>query len=63
MSTGLRFDRSRFQSLQDYETGYVKEGVGAGAFALLAQLHGTSCKELVDACEISLDELHKMSTS
>ena len=27
--------------LRDYEQGYVKEGVGAGALLLLAQLQGT----------------------
>jgi len=63
MSSGLRFDTSRFEALRDYEKGYVKEGVGAGAFALLAQFHGASCKELVHDCEVFLEELLRRPTS
>ncbi len=62
MSSGLRFDGSSFEALRDYEKGYVKEGVGAGAFALLAQLQGASCKELVHDCEVFLEQLQNRST-
>ena len=62
MSTGLRFDSSRYKVLKDYERGYIKEGVGAGAFALLAQFQGANCEELLEACEISLEELQRRST-
>ncbi len=56
-ATGLHFDESKHQALRDYELGYVKEGVGAGALAFLAQLHGASCNQLVGACDIAMDEL------
>jgi len=59
ISTGLRFERSRFNVLRDYERGFIKEGVGAGAFALLAQLYGASCEDIVEACEESLEELQR----
>ncbi len=62
MSTGLHFDKSSYQALFDYELGYVKEGVGAGALALLAQAQGFSCDELVRACEDALQELQESST-
>ncbi len=57
LSTGLHFHESAHQSLRDYEIGYVKEGVGAGALALLAQLQGASCKQLVEGCDLAMDEL------
>ena len=57
LATGLRFHASRHKSLRDYENGYVKEGVGAGALALLAQLQGVSCSQLVEACDEAVDVL------
>ena len=63
MSTGLHFNCSSHNALQDYERGYIKEGVGAGAFSLLAQFQGASCTDLVDNCDASLEELQKRSTS
>ena len=42
LASGLRFCDSRHPSLRDYELGHVKEGVGAGGLALLAQLRGLS---------------------
>ncbi len=57
LSTGLRFHLSTHKGFRDYENGYVKEGVGAGALALLAQLRGISCKQLVEACDIAMDKL------
>lgn len=62
MSTGLRFNASSHEALRDYERGYIKEGVGAGAFALLAQFKGADCKDLVDDCEVSLTKLQKRTT-
>ncbi len=61
IATGLRFDCSSYDALRDYERGYIKEGVGAGAFALLAQLRGATCKDLVDKCEASFEELQNSS--
>ncbi len=56
-ASGLRFDNSSHKALRDYEVGYVKEGVGAGALSFLAQINGASKKELVDDCEKAIDEL------
>jgi uncharacterized protein (TIGR00303 family) len=57
---GLRFDESRHQALRDYERGYVKEGVGAGALVLLAQLRGCSLERLRRDCEQALDALQRL---
>ncbi len=57
LATGLRFHRSIHKGLRDYESGYVKEGVGAGALALLAQLNGASCSRLVEACDQAMNDL------
>ena len=62
LASGLHFFHSRHQALRDYELGYVKEGVGAGAFTLLAQLQGASCKDLVEQCDEAMEELSKQST-
>ena len=45
------------------EKGDIKEGVGAGVFALIAQLNGISCKEIVNGCEKSLEELQSRANS
>ena len=58
MACGVRLGVSRHQQLRDYELGYVKEGVGAGALLLLAQLQGLSVAELVDRCDQAMDALH-----
>ena len=57
LATGLSFEASRHSRLRDYELGFVKEGVGAGALALLAQLRGASIQELLEACDRAMDEL------
>lgn len=57
LSCGLRFEDSRHQPLRDYERGHVKEGVGAGALTLLAQLKGIGIEELRERCEQALDVL------
>ncbi|KGG16522.1 Nicotinate-nucleotide--dimethylbenzimidazole phosphoribosyltransferase [Prochlorococcus sp. MIT 0602] len=57
LSSGLRFDRSSKKVLKDYEDGFVKEGVGAGAFALLAQINGFSREKLLEECELAVDQL------
>jgi NaMN:DMB phosphoribosyltransferase len=59
LTSGLRFVASRHQALEDYEQGHVKEGVGAGALALLAQLRGVSPAELQESCEEGLDRLQR----
>ena len=57
LACGVRFHSSTHQPLRDYERGYVKEGVGAGALLLLAQLRGCSCADLVLDCEHALEQL------
>ena len=57
VASGIRFHNSRIQALRDYERGFVKEGVGAGALLLLAQLQGHSSSALVQACELAVDQL------
>jgi len=57
LACGVRFRDSAHQPLRDYERGYVKEGVGAGALLLLAQLRGCSCADLVLDCERALEQL------
>ena len=57
LASGLRFDDSRHRSLRDYELGHVKEGVGAGGLALLAQLRGLSLDRISQACDNAMDQL------
>ena len=57
LASGVRFPHSRHRVLRDYERGYVKEGVGAGALLLLAQLQGHPSAALVEACERVVDRL------
>ena len=57
MASGVRFQSTEVQPLRDYEDGFVKEGVGAGALLLLAQLQGHSVGCLVADCERAMDQL------
>ena len=57
LASGLRFGDSRHRSLRDYELGHVKEGVGAGGLALLAQLRGLSLDRISQACDNAMDQL------
>ena len=57
LANGLRFGDSRHRSLRDYELGHVKEGVGAGGLALLAQLRGLSLDRISQACDKAMDQL------
>ncbi len=59
LSSGLRFDKSSKKVLQDYEHGYIKEGVGAGGLSLLAQINGISCNTLLKECEVAVEQLQK----
>ncbi|WP_269622470.1 nicotinate-nucleotide--dimethylbenzimidazole phosphoribosyltransferase [Prochlorococcus marinus] len=61
LSCGLRFCRSSKKVLRDYEHGFVKEGVGAGAFTLLAQLNGFTCQKLLEECEEAVDSLYRIN--
>ena len=59
-SSGLKFINSTKKELKDYEKGYVKEGVGAGAISFLAQVNGVSCSQLVNACELAIDQFYSI---
>ena len=56
-ASGVHFHASAYQALRDYELGYVKEGVGAGASLLLAQLRGVSRRVLVEDCDHAMGQL------
>lgn len=57
LASGLHFQGSRHLALRDYELGHVKEGVGAGGLALLAQLRGLSLDRISQACDNAMDQL------
>ncbi|MGC6483136.1 MAG: nicotinate-nucleotide--dimethylbenzimidazole phosphoribosyltransferase [Synechococcus sp.] len=57
LACGLHFQNSRHPQLRAYEQGYVKEGVGAGGLALLAQLRGVPLLQLQRACDRAMDAL------
>ena len=59
-SSGLKFINSTKKELKDYEKGYVKEGVGAGAISFLAQVNGVSCSQLIKACELAIDQFYSI---
>ena len=59
LASGYRFNDSDKKVLRDYEIGYVKEGVGAGSLSLLAQIKGLTQKEMIQKCEIAVENLLK----
>ena len=50
-ATNLNFHNSRYPSLQAYEQGFVKEGVGAGGSAMASHLLGIGKEELLSMIE------------
>lgn len=61
LHSGVRFTASCHQELRDFENGYVKEGVGAGALLLLAQLRGCSIHHLQQRCDQAMETLKAAS--
>jgi len=59
LASGYRFTDSNQKVLRDYEIGYVKEGVGAGALSLLAQIKGLTQKEMIEKCDSEVGNLFK----
>jgi len=59
LASGYRFSHSNQKVLRDYEIGYVKEGVGAGALSLLAQIKGLTEKEMIEKCDREVASLFK----
>jgi uncharacterized protein (TIGR00303 family) len=62
-STQLNFSRSQYTSLQKYEEGFVKEGVGAGGSAISAHLLGLNNRELLILIETILSRFHTVTNS
>ena len=60
LASGYRFKDSNQQVLRDYEIGYVKEGVGAGALSLLAQIKGLTQKEMIEKCDREVSNLFNL---
>ena len=59
LASGYRFTNSNHKVLRDYENGYIKEGVGAGALSLLAQLNGLTQEEMTKKCDREVSNLFK----
>ncbi len=59
LASGYRFKDSNQKVLRDYEIGYVKEGVGAGALSLLAQIKGLTQEEMIEECDREVVNLFK----
>ena len=47
--------------LNVFEKGYVKEGVGAGGFSMLAYLKGYDYEEIISNCEYNLERMLEVS--
>lgn len=62
-ATQLNFSRSQYSSLQKYEQGFVKEGVGAGGSAIAAHLLGVNNQELLTLIEATLANFHVVTNS
>ena len=61
LATQLSFAASRYESLQAYEQGYVKEGVGAGGCAIAAHLYrGWTQTQLLAAIEDVAAHYHRL---
>ncbi|GCE64392.1 TIGR00303 family protein [cyanobiont of Ornithocercus magnificus] len=60
LSSGLRFHNSKQAALRDYENGFVKEGVGAGALTFLAQLRGHSRQQILKCCDNAAQQLREL---
>ena len=59
LASGYRFKDSNQKVLRDYEIGYIKEGVGAGALSLLSQIKGLTQKEMIEFCDKEVDNLFR----
>lgn len=55
----LRFHHCRSAALQDYEVGYVKEGVGAGGLAWIWQASGRDPVALAHLCDRACEQLQR----
>ncbi|BAQ62642.1 nicotinate-nucleotide--dimethylbenzimidazole phosphoribosyltransferase [Geminocystis sp. NIES-3708] len=62
-ATELNFSNSNYPSLQAYEKGYVKEGVGAGGSAIASHLLGMNKVELLHMIETIVSSFHMTTSS
>ena len=59
LASGYRFHDSNQKVLRDYERGHIKEGVGAGALSLLAQIKGLTQREMIKNCDREVTNLFR----
>ena len=57
LASSLDFSSCAHPALRDYEAGYVKEGVGAGGLAIVANLAGLSSPRLASLCNQAMEQL------
>jgi uncharacterized protein (TIGR00303 family) len=58
LSAPMQFAKSRYEQLQMYDRGFVKEGVGAGGAAITAALHRDwDSEDILQATEDLLDQM------
>jgi NaMN:DMB phosphoribosyltransferase len=63
MATPLSFASSPYRQLRMYEQGYVKEGVGAGGCAIVADLYqGWDSEQLLQAVETLVEEYEQVKS-
>ncbi|WP_017294641.1 nicotinate mononucleotide-dependent phosphoribosyltransferase CobT [Geminocystis herdmanii] len=62
-STNLNFTNSYYPSLQVFEQGFVKEGVGAGGSAIASHLLGINKEELLSMIEAIVSRFHSVASS
>jgi len=58
MACSLDFSSCNHPALRDYEAGYVKEGVGAGGLAIVANFAGLYNSQLASLCDQAMDRLY-----
>ncbi|MGI0481158.1 nicotinate mononucleotide-dependent phosphoribosyltransferase CobT [Geminocystis sp. CENA526] len=62
-ATDLNFSLSRYPSLQVFEQGFVKEGVGAGGSAMASHLLGITKEELLSMIEAIISRFYSVTNS
>jgi uncharacterized protein (TIGR00303 family) len=62
-ATNLNFSNAHYPSLQVFEKGFVKEGVGAGGSAITSHLLGIDKEELLSMVEAIVSRFHSVTNS
>lgn len=60
-ATDLNFSNAHYPSLQAFERGFVKEGVGAGGSAIASHLLGINKEELLSMIEAIVSRFHRVA--